>query len=84
MNNNDIKILKESYEMCKEKLNGSTYKEDIDISNSCFVSFGTYGLTVFKFNKAKCRWKKKIINDWKNLSFDEFMKKFKEKEWEWE
>lgn len=84
MNNSDIKILKENYERYKEKLKNSTYKEDMDISSSCFVSFGTYGLTVFKFNNSKCRWKKKTINDWKNLSFDEFMKKFKETEWEWE
>lgn len=84
MNNRDIEILKQNYERYRERLKNSRYKEDMDISSSCFVSFGTSGLTVFKFNRAKCRWKKKTINDWKNLSFDEFMKKFREAEWEWE
>lgn len=84
MNNRDIEILKQNYEKYRERLKNSIYKEDMDISSSCFVSFGTSGLTAFKFNRAKCRWKKKTINDWKNLSFDEFMKKFRETEWEWE
>ena len=56
MNNRDIEILKQNYERYRERLKNSIYKEDMDISSSCFVSFGT--------------------------SFDEFMKKFRETEWE--
>lgn len=80
MNKNDIKILKENYEHYRERLSDSKYKEDLDISSRCFVSFGTVGATIFKYKKN--RWYRKIVNGWKELSFNEFMEKFNIVEWE--
>lgn len=80
MNKNDIKALKENYERYRERLTDSRFKEDLDISSSCFVSFGTAGATIFKCKKNK--WYRKIVNGWKDLSFDEFMEKVNSMEWE--
>ena len=80
MNKNDIKILKENWEFQKERLKNTEYKEAIDISSSCYVEFGIYGVSVFKYLKGK--WNRKTINYWRELSFGQFMDKFNEAEWE--
>lgn len=80
MNKNDIKILKLNYESFRKRLADSRYKEDFDISSGCFVSFGTVGATIFKYKKNRLY--RKIVNGWKELSFNEFMEKFNIAEWE--
>lgn len=84
MNSDDIRILKLNYENYRQWLANVTYKKSLDISSSCYIDFGTYGLSVHKYDMSKQRWKNKIINNWKNLSFSEFMKEYKKSEWEWE
>lgn len=84
MNSGDIRILKLNYENYRQWLANVTYKKSLDISSSCYIDFGTYGLSVNKYDMSKQRWKNKIINNWKNLSFSEFMKEYKKSEWEWE
>lgn len=80
MNKNDIKVLQENWELQKNRLRNAEYKETMDISSSCYVEFGICGVSVFKYLKGK--WNRKIINNWKEFSFEQFMDNFNEAEWE--
>lgn len=81
MNSSDIKILKLNYENYRQRLANATYKESLDISSGCYIDFGKYGLSVNKYDISKKHWKRKTINNWKNLSFPELMKEYKKAEW---
>jgi len=80
MNKHDIEVLRANWELKREQFKGDNHKRDMDISSSCYVSFGTYGAMVFKYIKGK--WHRKTVNDWKTLNFDEFLKAFNAQEWE--
>lgn len=44
------------------------------------MTFGRQGMSVFKYRNK--RWHRKTVNGWKELTFDEFMQKFNQVEWE--
>ncbi len=52
----------------------------MDISSSCYVAFGIYGISVYKYKNKK--WQRKIVNHWKELNWKQFIEKFNETEWE--
>ena len=80
MNKYDIQLLKLNWEIMRNKLKNSKYKYTLNVSSSCYAQFGTCGISIFKYFKNK--WHRKIINYWKELSFNEFIIKFNEEEWE--
>lgn len=80
MNKHDIEMLKANWELKRELLKNWQYKESMDISSSCYVDFGTCGISVWKYRKGK--WNRKIINYWRELNFEQFMEKFNNQEWE--
>ena len=80
MNKHEKDFLKASWEQMQKKLQYSLSAEELNISNGCYATFGTVGLSVFKYRNR--RWIRKIINGWKNLTFAEFMVKFEQAEWE--
>lgn len=80
MNKNDIKILQENWELQKERLKNAEHKETMDVSSSCYVEFGVCGISIFKHKKG--RWNRKIVNYWKELSFEQFIDNFNETDWE--
>lgn len=79
MNAKEMAALKEVWNSARTN-RGITYSEDMSLSDTCFVTFGTYGMSVWKYRKKK--WYRKIVNDWHNKSFDEFKKDYKATEWE--
>lgn len=80
MNKHEIEMLKANWELKRESLKNWQYKESMDISSSCYVDFGTCGISVWKYRKGK--WNRKIINHWRELDFEQFMVKFNNQEWE--
>lgn len=80
MNNSEIAFLMENWERVKEMVWKTNHMHDLDIAGGCFAIFGTVGVTVWKFSKGA--WRSKTVNYWKELSFRDFMAKFKEAEWE--
>ena len=80
MNKREIDFLKANWEKMQKKLEYSLSVEELDISNGCYASFGTVGVSVFKYRNK--RWFRKIINHWKALSFAKFMEAFNKAEWE--
>lgn len=80
MNKHDKEILRQNWELKKAQLAGSKYQQSMDISSSCYVVFGTYGISVFKYRNGV--WYRKIVGDWKSLTFDEFMEQFRQEAWE--
>ena len=80
MNKQERSYLKNNWELHKERLKNVDYKDAIDISNNCYVEFGLCGIAVIKHIKGK--WYRKIINYWKELSYEQFIKEYDEQEWE--
>lgn len=80
MTTNDKHILDLNWEPAQYRVKVSGKAETMDISSSCYVIFGTVGITVFKYKAGK--WRRKTVNYWKELSFQEFIQKFNETEWE--
>lgn len=80
MNKHDKDFLKANWDQMKEKAKWDLYKFDLDVSSSCYVTFGRQGMSVFKYRNK--RWHRKTVNGWKELTFDEFMQKFNQAEWE--
>lgn len=80
MNKGEKDFLKVNWEQMQKKLQYSLSAEELDVSNDCYVTFGTVGLSVFKYRNK--RWVRKTINNWKKLTFAEFMAKFVQVEWE--
>lgn len=80
MNKHDTKVLRMNWEPKKNQLKNANYMESMDISNGCYVDFGTYGISVWKYLKGK--WSRKIVNGWKSLSFEQFMTELNNQEWE--
>lgn len=79
MNKRDLEILKENYERMKSFLkDGST--DSMDISSSCYVQFGKYGLSCFKYQKSG--WIRKIVNGWRDLTWEQFIEKYNDTTWE--
>ena len=79
MNANDIAMLREIYELQKEMMAKCNVKTSVDLSSSCYVDFGTVGLTVYKWKKEK--WHKKHINYWRDISCDEAITSLKKERW---
>ena len=79
MNATEMAMLKEVWDNVRVN-KGITYSEDMGLSDTCYVIFGTYGMSVWKYRKKK--WYRKIVNDWHNKSFDEFKQDYKTEEWE--
>lgn len=79
MNREEIALLRDKWDSARVN-KGITSAEDMSLSNTCFVTFGTYGMSVWKYRKNK--WYRKIVNDWHNLSFADFLRKYKSEEWE--
>lgn len=79
MNATEMAMLKEVWDNARVN-KGITYSEDMGLSDTCYVIFGTYGIAVWKYRKRK--WYYKTVNDWHNKSFDEFKKDYKATEWE--
>lgn len=80
MNKHEKDFLKASWEQMQKKLQYSLSAENMDISQGCYVSFGTVGISVFKYRNK--RWLRKTVNGWKELTFAGFMTKFEKTEWE--
>ena len=81
MNKHDKEFLSLNWELMKEKAKRlGPVKFYLDISSGCYVEFGTYGISVNKYRNK--RWYRKIVNGWKELTFDEFTVKFGQTEWE--
>lgn len=81
MNKHDKEYLSLNWDLMKKKAKQlGSVKFFLDISSSCYADFGTYGISVYKYRNN--RWLRKIINGWKELTFDEFMVKFDQTEWE--
>lgn len=80
MNKHDKEILSLNWELKKEQLKEIPYQETMDISSSCYVTFGTCGVGIYKYRNGG--WNRKTVNGWKNLSFNEFMERFDAEEWE--
>ena len=68
------------WEINRCRLADAKQAEDLELSPKCYVSFGTYGIAFCKYRQG--RWQQKIVNDWRSLSFAEFLEKFNEAEWE--
>ena len=79
MSENDKTFLRMNWERMKVWL-GSDNSTSIDISSSCFAQFGTCGMTLFKWKNNA--WHRKIVNYWRDLSFDEYLEQFNNQEWE--
>lgn len=79
MNATEMAVLKEVWDSARAN-RGITYSEDMGLSDTCYVIFGTYGMSVWKYRKNK--WYRKIVNDWHNLSFADFLKEYRSEEWE--
>lgn len=80
MNKHEKAFLKANWEQMQKKLQHSLCAEELEISVGCYVSFGTVGISVFKYKNK--RWFRKIVNGWKKLTFIEFYAKFEQAEWE--
>lgn len=79
MNKHEKDFLKAKWEQMQKGLQYSLSAVDMDVSASCYVTFGTVGLSVSKYRNK--RWIRKTVNDWKSLSFTEFMEKFEQEKW---
>ena len=73
-------LLKSIWEERRETLRDARQAEDTQLSESCYVSFGTYGIAVCKYRQG--RWQRKIVNNWRALSFDEFLALYNAAPWE--
>lgn len=80
MNKHDFEIIKMNWDHQRERLRNAKYAETMDVSSSCCMIFGTYGVSYCKFRNGS--WQRKIVNDWRALDFDEFIKKFEAAQWE--
>jgi len=80
MNKHDFEIIKMNWDRKREQLRDAKCAETMDVSSSCYVIFGTYGFSYCKYKNG--RWQRKIVNDWKSLDFDEFIKRCEAAEWE--
>lgn len=80
MNTEERAALAAIWEDKRRDLADAKHAEDYEISAKCYVSFGTYGAAFCKFRQG--RWQCKIVNNWRSLSFPEFLEKFEEAEWE--
>lgn len=54
---------------------------DWDIPSG-FITFGTYGMTVHKFNGKTNQWCQKTVNDWRNKTYREVNLELKTMAWE--
>lgn len=79
MNATEMTMLKEVWDSARVN-KGINQPDDMNLSVTCFVTFGTYGLVVWKYRRNK--WYRKMINDWHNISFAEFKKAYKAADWE--
>ena len=79
MNEHDKAFLRLNWERMKEWL-GKDNSTSIDISSSCYAHFGKCGMTLYKWKNNA--WHRKIVNYWRDLSFDEYLKQFNNQEWE--
>ena len=79
MNNKEMDKLHDMWNSAQVN-RGIVNAEDTSLSDTCFITFGTYGLVVWKYRRNK--WYRKMINDWHNISFAEFKKAYKAAEWE--
>lgn len=80
LSRNDKKTLKQNWDLMKERGERLNFKFDLDISSGCYAEFGTVGMSVYKYRNK--RWYQKTINGWKELSFEQFVAKFNQEEWE--
>ena len=80
MNKHERDFLKANWEQMQKKLQYSLSAEELDVSDGCYVTFGTVGISVFKYRNK--RWLRKTVNGWKKLTFVEFMAKLEQGEWE--
>lgn len=78
----DTLLLENSWEDMRKLLASADHSHSMDLSPNCYVKFGTYGITVYKFRKQTQKWYRKIVNDWKNLTYNDFYEQFKELPWE--
>lgn len=53
---------------------------DVDLSNSMYLIFGTYGMSLHSVSKRIEKTKR--INDWKNLSVNDINKTLSKMAWE--
>lgn len=80
MNKQEKELLRSIWEERRETLRSARQSYDTDLSSSCCVSFGTYGISVWKYREG--RWQRKIVNNWRALSFDEFLAQYNATPWE--
>ena len=80
MSKYDIKILSQNWEFQKKRAKELMVCFTLDLSSSCYARFGTVGLTICKYKNGK--WLRKVVNGWKELSFDAFLGQLNDAEWE--
>lgn len=80
MNKQEKELLRSIWEERRETLRFARQAEDTQLSESCYVSFGTYGIAVCKYRQG--RWQEKIVNNWRALSFQEFLERLADVPWE--
>lgn len=51
-----------------------------DVSKTCYIIFGTYGMSVFKCIKG--RWGRKMVNDWRNKTHIQVNRELCKHTWE--
>lgn len=76
----DLNHLEENWELFQEQLKESPNSLDYDLSTGCYVTFGTYGISVFKYERN--HWYRATVNNWKQLSFDQFLEALASEKWE--
>lgn len=80
MNRKEANILRTIWDERRETLRAARQAQDTQLSASCYVSFGTYGIAVCKHREG--RWQQKTVNNWRALSFEDFMTQLNAAEWE--
>lgn len=80
MNNHDWAIFRMNYERVKERVNANNRSECMDISSSCYVRFGTHGLSIYKYKN--CKWLSKTVNGWRSLSYEQIRPIIQSEKWE--
>lgn len=88
LSKNDLQVLRRNWDLMQERAKVLNFCFSLDVSSSCYVTFGTFGLTVFKYDykdyrkNRRVNWYRKTVNGWKEMSFDEFLREFEELDWE--
>lgn len=75
LSSEDKQLLREGYEKFLNTIN----------SNDCtlehgYAIFGTFGMALCMYKS--CRWYRKIVNDWREKSFDQMLEALAQLEWE--